>query len=404
MKIKKQIIKVVALMMCMALLASCSMVFVDEEMDNAQVVAVVNGHEILKSDLLLEFNTYAASYGHAVDDANTGENKAAGDEFKSILWEEYVYDELMNQFMESLGVTLSEENLQDVQDIVDSNTEYYTELATSEAEAEGLTGEELEARIAELTADYLEVGGITNGVLEQVQLRYAKTDALVDYYAQSIEPTEEEMLAWYETELASQIEAMDGFPGGFLNYYPDTALHTPDTYRLVRNLHISIPSDIIIEINNLRNAGDDDAADALRDEELAKIKAEIDAAYERIENGEDFATVCAELTDDSNMQRDEYQELGRPIFETIGGEEEEFVEAAYTLTNVGDYTEPFSADDGYYIVQYSGELPPGDLPYEDAKEICREQVILEQAQTKYTEEFTAFEEAATIEDYKSRLF
>ncbi len=407
MKTIKLILRGVCLALALFMFAGCSMVSVDEEMDNSQVVATVNGEQILKGDIMDEFNIYSSYYGHDITQPNTGENKTNGDAYKDIVWQEHVDHALITQKAAELGITLSQERIDDIAAAITSNEEYFMELSQTLALESVGEGDKLEEETQRLYQNYLESNGISNGIFEALQTRYAWQDEMTDYLAQSIEPTDEEMRAWYDENLAAQIEEVDGFPGGVLTHHTsDKILYIPEDegFKYIRNLAIELPQNIQDEIYTLRSSGEDDAADALRDEELAKIKDEVDAAYERILGGEDFATVCAELTDDTFMDNDENQEFGRVFFNAIGGEADEFVEATKNLVNVGDYTEPVASDKGYYIVQYSKELPEGEVSYEDAMDIAKEQVIASQASAKYLEELEKWRTEATIEDFKSRLY
>ncbi len=409
MKTRKLLLKCLSGALSLFMFAGCSMVTVDEDMDNAQVVATVNGTQILKGDIMEEFDIYSTYYGYDPEQPNTGTNKETGDAYKDLIWQEHVDSELLQQKAQELGISLSQERTDELAQILVDNKEYYLEAAEYQAkELLGVSeGEEYEAEVARQYDMFLESNGFLNGVFEAYQLRYAWVDEMTDYLAQSIEPTEEELQAWYDENLAAQKEELESFPGGLLTHNSEgSILHVPDGngYKYIRHILIELPQDIQTEIYSLRSSGDEEGADALRDEELAKIKSEIDAAYERILGGESFADVCAELTDDDFMDNEENLEYGRIFFDDIGGEEEEFVEAVKDLENVGDYTEPFASDDGYHIVQYSQELPAGDISFEDAKDIARENVISSLASAKYLEELEIWRTEASIEDFKSRLY
>lgn len=90
-------------------MAGCNIATVNEERDNKQVVAVVNGEEILKEEILKQFNTYDQTYDFSSDE----------EQRKSILAQlvsSAVNSKILEQRAGDLGVSLSEEEIQAIDD------------------------------------------------------------------------------------------------------------------------------------------------------------------------------------------------------------------------------------------------------------------------------------------------
>lgn len=93
----------------------------------------------------------------------------------------------------------------------------------------------------------------------------------------------------------------------------------------------------------------------------AKLKAEIDSLYNKLENGSDFAELARKYSDD---KRSASQGGEMPLF-SAGRMIPEFAEPAFALENKGDYTEPVETRYGYHIIKKLDHRPVPS--FEDAK-------------------------------------
>ena len=76
-----------------------------------------------------------------------------------------------------------------------------------------------------------------------------------------------------------------------------------------------MPEDAQSQISNLRKSGDDEGADKLLNEELAKIKSQADGALARAKAGEDFDALIEELGTDSGMKQEPAKTQGYVVYE-----------------------------------------------------------------------------------------
>ena len=101
-----------------------------------------------------------------------------------------------------------------------------------------------------------------------------------------------------------------------------------------------------ISVSHILISPEDTENDA--DWETAKTEAE--AVIDRLDAGEDFATVAAEVSDDSSASSG--GALMTEFTATNNSYVEEFAAAAFTLKNVGDYSaEPVKSEYGYHIIK-----------------------------------------------------
>jgi len=92
-----------------------------------------------------------------------------------------------------------------------------------------------------------------------------------------------------------------------------------------------------------------------------KAKEKIDEAYTKLENKEDWATVCKNYSEDfkTGPSGGELQEFG------INQMVQEFEDAAFSLKNVGDFSKPFESPYGWHIVKLVSK--PKQQTFEEAK-------------------------------------
>ena len=137
---------------CILLLGSCSMISVDREMDNNEVVAEVGDEKILKGEAMEIYNYYADVYASFYG--------ASGEEFEQQLKQDIldllVQDAVLRAKAEELGLTtLTEEEQAQAQE--DADTEYNDTLESLTESFKTDDNTEEEARQEAL--DYMESEG-----------------------------------------------------------------------------------------------------------------------------------------------------------------------------------------------------------------------------------------------------
>ena len=120
---------------------------------------------------------------------------------------------------------------------------------------------------------------------------------------------------------------------------------------------------------------DEDAGE----EAWAEAKKEIDKAAERLKNGEDFATVAKEVSEDpgSKDRGGTYEGVRK------GQMVPEFDKLAFE-TAVGDVTEPFKTKFGWHILTVNAKTPAGTTPFEEVADSLRNSKIQEKKREALT--------------------
>ena len=406
---KKRILACVLALVLLFTASACHMVFADESKDMAQVVAKVNDREITKGDIVAAYHTYRNSYGLKPENEKTDAYISTYENLMGQIYDSYIEYNLMKEYGgEYADVELSEEQKATIKEKVE---EAITSLETSirtEVEKEAETDDtiDVEAEIAAQLEEQSAYRGYSTGEYEKRLEVETIMEAVEKAIGAEYAPTEKAIEDHYKTELSTQKTNIEN-DLSYVSYYEGNGmlLYMPAGMRYAKNLLIRIPEDKTTEITALRNEGKEEEADAIRNEELAKIDAKKDEVVAKLNAGEDYDALMKEYTDDPGMQEGASQaETGYRMHEKATGYDTIFLNALFELKEVGDISEPIVSDNGYYIIKYQSETAERETPLEEVHDAVKEDLVSDKASELYEEILENWRRQATIEEYKQRLF
>ena len=191
-------------------------------------------------------------------------------------------------------------------------------------------------------------------------------------------------------------------------------LNYTQTYRAVKLLSIS-PDEtgaaetaaIIEEELALLDPEKDARTIALYQEELDQLYASTEAAMlsvkQQIASGAKFTDMMAKYGEDIGMQMDELKDTGYYVSKDSLLWPQSMVDAAFALENPGDISEPFRMNGSVCIVEYVGEVTPGEISIDvmyDA--ISREALEYARAEA-YENQISRWMDEADIKYYPERM-
>ncbi|MGI5850459.1 MAG: SurA N-terminal domain-containing protein [Christensenellales bacterium] len=404
--IKKITAFALALMMG-CVLCSCSMVFVNEERDRAQVVAEVDEEKILKGEVMDSVNAMCYQYGITKD--------TYGDQYESqvqtirdSILQEFVEYTLIMQHAKELNMPgLSDEDLKSIAS--DMKAVYDGAYSTAKAQvaqdaqaADSTDASEVtndDPRVKEIVDELLTGVGYYNGSLEATLTRTKVKSNVKDFLSKDYNPTDSDVKEFYDAQLKEQKEVLDNSPSSITTYEnSDTLIYVPKGIKYLKNLLIALPSDIQTQLSGYRSAGSDDEADKLRDAELKKIKEKTDEAYQAALK--DFDAALEKYGEDPGIES--YPE-GYRIYKGISNYDSDFVDAGLALENIGDISKPTASDFGYFIIKYASQMQPGTTSFEDAKERLLENMKTQYREDTYSSAYNGWESSAKMTEYKDRF-
>ena len=330
------------------------------------IVAKVNGEPIYYDQFHAIYANACASYGISEDDETNGSY------LKDMIMESLINEKIMTQKLTENGyMNLTDEQAaqaeKDAQEYLSSNIDSYYGSQIQAGLAEGYTDEEYQAAKAPYEEQILKAMGYDTkqAFIDYYKLTVAE-DAAKTALVGDIKPTEEEVQAKYDENVARDQKTMDANPSTYESSAAGgaTVYYVPAGVRQVLQVLVKIDDEWSSAIKTLRDAGNDAQADYLLEKAQADIKAEADDVLKKIKSGSiSFADAIATYNDDTGMPETGYSVVsGGTTFV------EPFTTAAMNLKAVGDVSELVPTDYGYHILQYVSDVPAGAVVYENVKQ------------------------------------
>ena len=405
----KKLLTAVILAAFLAAFTGCSLVEVNPERDMERTVATVEGEKILKQDYVnmyysvyQQYQQYMYIYGQSVD--------LTSSEYQELIQTDSM-SELINQKILTIKAKeygcydFTQEDLDDMEASYQDFMDYYRDSSRStvtanEANAD-LSEDEIVALVEEDLNSTLELMGFEEETYRETLRDSKAIEKLRAIITETSDPTESEIQAEYDSNVANQQSSFTSDPASYENAINNgtTIYYNLPGTRKASHVLIALPDEIQNQITQLRTDGDNEGADALRDEELAKIKETADTVYNLAEEGEDFAQLIEEYGQDPGMEtRDGYIVASGSTSYTP-----EFTEGVFSLENVGDFTEPIATDFGYHIIKYVEALPEGAVPLDEVKDEIKDNLLSAKQDELYSTQLTEWNDEMKIKIYENRL-
>lgn len=279
---------------------------------------------------------------------------------------------------EKLGVTLTEEDQAEIDNIYNTSIEQYIEqykssvnageTGTSEVKGEAAIKEEAEKLFDEkltacgMTRDDILLSIRSDKIMqklkeklsENITVEYSEAEAEFKELIDGVQQMYEESPQYYES-----------YP--YYSYY-----WIPENSRMIKHILLTFDDADAEKISALRTDGDDEGADAAREAAAEKLKPQAEEIISKLDAGADFDELMKEYSSDPG--KDSYPD-GYMV--TPNGEIylKEFQQGAYELEKIGDY-KLVATDIGCHIMLYAADALVDeeihkqiiDSLYEDLKE------------------------------------
>ncbi len=406
------------------LLSGCSMIRVNEERDNAVVVATVNGKPLLKGDFKELYTQYLQYLGVTEQTA-----VANGVDLKAVretLLDQMVQQEIEWQMAEKFGFTdLTEEQLAEVKEnfykVIDLATASY--LVDDEGNPlEDPTPEQKDEARRKVIEDF---GVDEAGYMEELT-RNKVTDLLFEEMTSMASVTADEVTERYNEMVESDRTTYQGNEAQYEQAINNgsVVLYVPAGLRYLKHVLIAFSDEASDELKELRSAesaaADPEAAQAETNARRAEMAKEIEPlaleVLEKIRSGElTFEDAMREYSGDTQDPDSE----GYAVASSGSDYDTMFVTEAFKLRSVGDISDLILTDFGYHIILYAGDVKAGPKTlqdtvkygYDDDMKVKTvtvyeyvESVLLdEEKNTLYTEAMKLAKEQAEIKTYPDRV-
>ena len=376
---KKWIALIAIMLVALVTLSGCNLIGYDEDLDNAQVVATVNGTDITKAEWK-DYTEYLANYYQQYYQQYFGITMPMTEEdvasYGDAALEQLIQSVVLQDKVKELGFDpLGEEDAAEVEDYADSMMEFYKlmmryqnypDIETVEEEQERLAAEAEETpsepveTVATLTnADLdallesdLSAQGITREYFVQSRTSSVQSDKLYEYVTADVTVTDEQVKAEFDSKVASQKESYDATPTLYASN-STSAYYVPEGYRGVKNLLIKLTDEdqsAIDELNDTLTTAKNTLNDVngqledLRAEDTSAYDAETLASYnEQIAALEEQATAAQATIDETTAAVEEKTETA---FAAILPKAQEVLALAQSGEDFDTLVETYGEDSG----------------------------------------------------------
>ena len=369
------------------------------------VVAEFDGGQLLSTEVIPAFNDQLTNQllaGYSAEEVSntvlmTVLNQKAGEKLVALKAKEQGYDQLTEADKKAIEA--------EADAAYASQLNYYAAFVAQP----GMTQAEINAAAAEEGA--LSRDDIVEELTEAWPVRKYR-EALV----KDIAVTDEEVQAYYDELLTQQHTAYAQSAEEFEYAHTDGNLivYRPEGYRAVRNLLIPFDDEetadkaatLLDQIDQLDPTKDADKLQALHaelDPLYAPLEAKANEIIEKLKNGASFASLLDEYGRDEAMKSEPLHSQGYYISDDSFLFSTEFIEGSMLLEKPGDVSAPLRSPSGVHLVEYTAELPAGDVPLSEVVDQVRAEALSIKQEDYYQQQTAEMLEKANVKFYPERL-
>lgn len=450
--------KILSLLLCLCLLFSAAALAEDTaaaELQDTDVLATVNGTELTWADVAPVYDSLVSSYGNYYDLTDSANVEL----FRAVAMQNKINEVIMQAKIAELGIALTDEEAaaaeEDAQSDWDNAISSYISQQHSDLTDES-SQEDKDAANAEAVQYFNDLGYSPESLKENYK-QYALYDKLEATIVQDVTVTDEEVealyqelvesdRALYESDIAAYVDYnnyVDQMATYAMYYGTDSSMdyawYRPAGFRAVKHILLPVDDELMQTYQDLQarleeqveaaTEGDEESAAAAEEtadaeataeptEEpvtqeqvdeakaaiLASIADKIDEIYAKIEEGVDFDELIAEYgvnedgtASDPGMTSEPYKTSGYEVSSASTNYVAPFVEAAFSVDNVGDVSAPYISSYGVHIVKYIADIPAGPIEMTEAqREAKRTELLTSKQNELYTATMDQWNQEADI--------
>ena len=414
--------KILSLLLCLCLLFSAAALAEDTaaaELQDTDVLATVNGTELTWADVEPVYDSLVSSYGNYYDLTDSANVEL----FRAVAMQNKINEVIMQAKIAELGIALTDEEAADAEN--DAQTDWDTAISNyisqqhSELTDES-SQEDKDAANAEAVQYYNDLGYSPESLKENYKL-YALYDKLEATIVQDVTVTDEEVEALYQELVESDRALYENDIAAYVDYNNyvdqmamyamyygtdssmDYAWYRPAGFRAVKHILLPVDDELMKNYQDLQ-ARLEEQVDEAKAAILASIADKIDEIYAKIDEGVDFDELIAEYgvkedgtASDPGMTSEPYKTSGYEVSSASTNYVAPFVEAAFSVENVGDVSAPYISSYGVHIVKYIADIPAGPIEMtEEQREAKRTELLTSKQNELYTATMDQWNQEADI--------
>ena len=362
------------------------------------VVAEFEGGQLLSSEVIPEYNDQLTAQ---IFEGRSAE-EVAGDTLNRVL-KKLAGDKIIAIRAAELGMTeLSDEDLASIRQQASQNYETQLNDYIAFSDEEGLTRESAAQRLEE------ESGVTLESVTESLKQSWW-TQKYFDHIVKDVTVTDEEVQAYYDQLLASQRQIYTEYPEDFEYDHQagELIVFNPEGYRAVRDILIPLAdadSDQVASLSEqieLGTAPED--AQSQVDALYAPLEKTAEEVQKKLADGQSFSELMDEYGCDPALKEEPLRSQGYYINSDSFVNSTEYVVRSMVLEQPGQVSAPLRSIHGVHLVEYIGDVTPGEVPLADVKDAVTAAALKKKQTEYYEQQREALLEAAQVKYYPERL-
>lgn len=407
--------KLAALVLCLCMLMSVAAIAETApaaELNDTDVLLTINGEAVTWAQAKGYYEGFVLDYSSYYD-MTLPENIEM---FRSVAMENACHEALLMQKATEKGLALDDAGKQaalaEADAIWEDNLSYYIAQNHPELTEESPEADRTAARDEAIA--YMNENGFSQEYIRENYTKSKVLNALYEDAVKDVAVTDADVEADYQAKVAADKALYENDIDAYIAYnsnvdmnnmyvmygYGDTlmdyAWYRPAGFRGVQHILLSVDESLMQEYQSVQaqleeqmtgeEAAEGEAAPAVTQADLDNAKAailaasqeKIDEINQRLANGEDFEALIPEYTLDSANIYD--------VSVASTNYVPEFVEAAFSVDNVGDVSAPYISQFGIHIVKYVSDIPAGPIEMTEEQRAARlESLLTERQDAKYSE-------------------
>lgn len=222
--------------------------------------------------------------------------------------------------------------------------------------------------------------------------------------------SEEDLLAHFNSHVEEDREAYENDPGLYeqsKSYTGEDPFFVPEGFRGITHILLSVDDDLLNTYQDLQSrfeefaepvepgeAAEGEASETEAAEEpvteaqveearqavIASVQDTIDEIMAKLDAGTPWADLVAEYSTDPGMSQEPYKSEGYSVYADSSVYDPAFVQAAFSIDNIGDVSAPYVGMYGIYIVHYTRDVPAGPVELTEELRASLEAEMLSAAQ------------------------
>lgn len=364
--------------------------------DNSEdlIVATVDGDPIMLKQIDEQAATMEMMYqslGGSLSDDEIAEKILKG---KLEILDKLIGEQVIQNKLDSMGIEVTDEIRQKAEESSQATLKTVEEYVKNSYP--DLTEPDLEETISMILSSQ----GLTEESILESAIQKALLDQLSNTIKEEIKQIDETAVkTYYDSLYKEQKTAFDddisNFERVLLSGKP--VIYCPVETRVIKQLYIKFDDDVISLINQLKSYGSEEEAKKMQEDQYARMTSKVEDIVSRLKSGTLFETIMEELSAGNNETVNYISDLSTRF-------SDEYKNAAMSIDELGDFSEPIKVDYGYIILDWAETIKAADpVVFEDVRAELETLLLEDERNAAFESKKQKWIEEADIEIFADRL-